>query len=218
MSAFSFASQYQQRPIPLEGAIVKIAWLANRYVPGEEPSRFAFVIQSWDTANKANELADYSVCTTWGYLNQRFYVLDVFRRKLDFPELKREVRVQYEKFRPTKVLIEDKSSGTQLIQEFRNEGAVPVEAYLPPHGADKIMRLIAQTNPFENGQVLLPRTAPWLEDYIAELTGFPGSRYFDQVDSTTQALDYMRNTLIGGFLHIPADVLARARIPRPRRF
>jgi predicted phage terminase large subunit-like protein len=88
----------------------------------------------------------------------------------------------------------DKASGTQLIQELKSEGIYEVTPYAPPPGTDKIMRLNAQTAPFENGSVLLPRNAPWLADYIAELTGFPGSRHGDQVDSTTQALDYLRTT------------------------
>ena len=67
-----------------------------------------------------------------------------------------------------------------------------IKAYLPPSGTDKIMRLHTQTHWFENGNVLLPQTASWLADYVMELTGFPGSKYDDQVDSTTQALDYMR--------------------------
>jgi predicted phage terminase large subunit-like protein len=218
MSTFSFASQYQQNPIPLEGAIVKIAWLSNRYEPGEEPARFSFVVQSWDTANKASDLADYSVCTTWGYLNKRFYLLHVFRAKFDFPDLKREARLRHEQFRPDKVLIEDKASGQQLIQELKADGLFAVEAYSPPPGADKIMRLITQTNPFENGQVLLPRHAPWLAEYVTELTGFPGSRYADQVDSTTQALDYMRNKLIGTAMPITDEMLVRARRPRRRQW
>jgi predicted phage terminase large subunit-like protein len=67
-----------------------------------------------------------------------------------------------------------------------------ITPYQPPPGNDKIMRLHAQTAWLENGLVLLPRTAPWLADYVTELTGFPGTKYDDQVDSTTQALDHLR--------------------------
>jgi predicted phage terminase large subunit-like protein len=116
------------------------------------------------------------------------------RRRLDFPSLKREVVRLREEFRPNKILVEDKASGTQLIQELKEAGIFETFAYAPPAGADKIMRLHAQTAPFENGAVFLPGDAPWLADYVNELTGFPGSRYADQVDSTTQALDYLRTT------------------------
>jgi predicted phage terminase large subunit-like protein len=104
----------------------------------------------------------------------------------------REVARLAERYRPDTILVEDKASGTQLIQDLTNEGRYEVTPYSPPAGADKIMRLHAQTALFENGKVLLPKEAPWLHDYIAEITGFPGSRYADQVDSTTQALDHLR--------------------------
>jgi len=193
ISAFSFASQYQQNPIPLGGAIVKTDWL-RFYDPGEEPAEFWLKLQSWDTANKSGELNDFSVCTTWAVTaDERYYLLDVFRKRLNFPDLKREVARQAARHSPHAVLVEDKASGTQLIQDLKNEGRIDITPYLPPSGADKVMRLHAQTALFENGRVLLPKDAPWLPDYITEITGFPGSRYADQVDSTTQALDYFRN-------------------------
>jgi predicted phage terminase large subunit-like protein len=89
-------------------------------------------------------------------------------------------------------VIEDKASGTQLIQDLRFEGLLGITEYKPPPGTDKIMRMHAQTAMFENGLVFLPRMASWLSDYVHELTGFPGTRHDDQVDSTTQFLDYIR--------------------------
>jgi predicted phage terminase large subunit-like protein len=199
ISSFSFASQYQQNPIPLGGAIVQTHWL-RFYEPGEEPAQFWFILQSWDTANKAGELNDFSVCTTWGIIDDRYYLLDVFRKRLNFADLKREVARQAERYSPDCILIEDKASGTQLIQDLKDQGRLHVEPYAPPHGADKIMRLHAQTDIIENGRALLPKRASWLPEYIAELTGFPGARYDDQVDSTTQALGHMRNNGGADFL------------------
>lgn len=189
---YNFQSQYQQEPSPPGGAIVKTAWL-NYYDSVDDIGAFPRIIQSWDTANKAGELNDYSVCTTWGVKQRRYYLLDVFRRKLTFPELKRAVRSQAARFKAKAIIIEDKASGTQLIQELRSEGVFGVKEYQPPTGTDKILRLHAQSTGFENGLVFLPRTAAWLGDYVTELTSFPGSKYDDQVDSTTQALDYLRN-------------------------
>jgi predicted phage terminase large subunit-like protein len=88
--------------------------------------------------------------------------------------------------------IEDKASGIQLIQELETELYSAVTPYKPPTGTDKIMRLHAQTDLFENGRVHLPKEAAWLADYVNEITGFPGTRHDDQVDSTAQALDHMR--------------------------
>ena len=89
-------------------------------------------------------------------------------------------------------MIEGKSSGTQLIQDLQNDGVWKVVEYKPPPGADKVMRLHACSDRFESGRVVLPRNAPWLDEYILELIGFPGTKHDDQVDSTTQALDYLR--------------------------
>ncbi len=94
------------------------------------PTRRPFdrIVQSWDTANKPSELADYSVCTTWGLKGPNFYLLNVFRKKLAYPELKRAVVEQDELFRPQAILIEDKASGTQLIQDLIGDGLSKVDA------------------------------------------------------------------------------------------
>jgi len=147
-------------------------------------------VQSWDTACKASELSDFSVCTTWGIAGTDLYLLDVLRRRMEYPELKRAVREQYERFRPSVVLIEDKASGTQLIQELVREGLYAVTRYQPQ--SDKVMRLHAQTAMIENGFVHLPDAASWLAAYLHELTSFPKGRHDDQVDSTAQMLDWFK--------------------------
>ena len=108
---YNFAGQYQQTPAPAGGGMVKEAWF-RRYRPEERAQSFDQVVQSWDTANKPSELADYSVCTTWGVKGPNFYLLNVLRKKLDFPNLKRAVREQADLFSPMTILIEDKASGT----------------------------------------------------------------------------------------------------------
>jgi predicted phage terminase large subunit-like protein len=188
---YNFASQYQQNPMPLGGAIVKIQWL-RYYDPDDLPSNFICVLQSWDTANKSGELNDYSVCTTWGVSGENYYLLSVFRRRLNYPDLKRAVQEQARQYKADKILIEDKASGTQLIQDLHYEGVYGVSPYEAPAGTDKMLRLYAQTAEFEGGRVWLPRSAPWLDTYMRELTTFPGSKYDDQVDSTTQALDDLK--------------------------
>ena len=175
--------------------MIKAAWL-RRYqrcqLPGRpgEAGGFDRIVQSWDTANKPSELADYSVCTTWGLKGQDFYLLNVFRKKLGFPELKRAVAEQNELFHPQAILIEDMASGTQLIQELIQERMSNVTRVKPD--GDKSMRLHAQSAVIENGFVWLPDEAPWLADAVAELTAFPMGRHDDQVDSTSQALAWAR--------------------------
>jgi predicted phage terminase large subunit-like protein len=118
------------------------------------------------------------------------YLLGVFRWRMEFPELKRRVRELADLWRATVVLIEDKSSGTQLIQELRADGFAAVQA-APANNDDKIMRLHAQTAKIENHFALFPEKAPWLEAYLSELTAFPNSKHDDQVDSTVNALAWL---------------------------
>ncbi len=189
LGAYNFAGQYQQAPSPLGGGLVKREWF-QIYEPGNLPARFNRVVQSWDTANKATELSDFSVCTTWGIIGKNAYLLHVLRRRMDYPDLKRAVREHQDLHRAGVVLIEDKASGTQLIQELVREGLHAVQRYRPE--LDKIMRLHAQTAMIENGFVHVPRTAPWLDDYLHELTTFPRARHDDQTDSTAQFLDWFK--------------------------
>ena len=137
-------------------------------------------MQSWDTANKATELSDYSVCTTWGITDKNLYLLGLLRRRLEYPDLKRAAAEQQALYNATVVLIEDKASGTQLIQELIAGGCHAVTRYQPT--LDKVMRLHAQTAMIENGFVHLPQTAPWLAEYLHEMTVFPKGRHDDQVE------------------------------------
>ncbi len=184
----NFAAQYQQRPAPAGGGMIKAAWLQRFRLA--DPPPFDRIVQSWDTANKPSELSDYSVCTTWGLKGPRFYLLNVLRKKLSYPELRRAVIEQNSLFRPQAIVIEDRASGTQLIQDLIDDGLSHVARFSPD--GDKIMRLHAQTAVIENGFVFVPEEAPWLADYLAELTAFPAGRWDDQVDSTAQFLAWAK--------------------------
>ncbi len=174
----NFAAQYQQRPAPAGGGMIKEVWF--RRFRRDETSRFDRIVQSWDTANKPSGLSDYSVCTTWGLEGPNFYLLNVLRKKLSYPELRRAVVEQDRLFRPQAIVIEDRASGTQLIQDLIDDGLSHVARFSPD--GDKIMRLHAQSAVIENGFVFLPEEAPWLADYLAELTTFPAGRWDDQVE------------------------------------
>src|SRR5438067_4188750 len=128
---YNFAGQYQQSPAPLGGGLVKAEWF-KRYRENELPERFDRIVQSWDTANKATELSDFSVCTTWGVSGKHVFLLGVLRRRLEYPAFKRAVRDQQGLFGATEVLIEDKASGTQLIQELIGDGCHGVTRYSRP--------------------------------------------------------------------------------------
>lgn len=194
LGEYHFSGQYQQAPAPRGGGMVKEAWF-KRYGPDELPDRFDRIIQSWDTANKPGDLNDYSACTTWGIKDKRIYLLNVMRKRLDYPSLKRAVQDQFAVYDPGVILIEDKASGTQLIQEMQEAGISVVTAYKSKY--DKIMRLDAQTGVIENGLVYVPTEAHWLAEYLYELSTFPKSKHDDQVDSTSQALEWLKQRVAG---------------------
>jgi predicted phage terminase large subunit-like protein len=192
---YNFAGQYQQAPAPLDGGLVKVGWFKT-YTAADRPAKFEIIFQSWDTANKSSELSDYSVCTTWGVNDKHLYLLDVYRKRIGYPELKRAVREQVGAFGAKTILIEDKASGTQLVQELLDEGVHAVKKYEPT--MDKTMRMHSVTSTIENGFIYLPDKAPWLAEYVHELAIFPNGKYDDQADSTSQALDWFKNAAMTG--------------------
>jgi predicted phage terminase large subunit-like protein len=187
---YNFASQYGQRPAPLGGGMVKSSWF-KVYSPEELPKEFELILQSLDSANKTSELSDYSVCTTWGLYDNHIYLLDVRRSRMEYPELRRAVKEQALLYKAQVVLIEDKASGTQLIQDLVADGVHSVTRYEPK--MDKVMRMHSVTSTIENGFVHIPVQAPWLAEFLHELSIFPNGRFDDQVDSVSQALDWIRN-------------------------
>lgn len=188
---YTFAGQYQQSPAPLGGGLIKSGWFKT-YVPKDLPEKFDLVFQSWDSANKPGELHDFSVCTTWGVQGKRIFLLQVFRKRFGYPALKRAVIEQMQAFDAKTVLIEDKASGTQLIQEFTSDGIYQVRKYEVT--MDKIMRMHSVSNIIENGFVHIPDQSVWLAEYLHELSTFPNGKYDDQVDSTSQALDWFKSS------------------------
>jgi predicted phage terminase large subunit-like protein len=184
-SAF-FSAQYLQSPTPPGGGLVKIEWFP-RFDLGQPP-KFDRIVQSWDTAVSSKELSSFSVCTTWGVQARQAYLIHVLRKRLEFPDLRRAVIFQARAFGARTVLIEDAASGASLIQDLRMElssirGCKPV--------GDKVIRMNGQTPHIENGVVYLPNEAPWLPDLEHELQMFDKGRYADQVDSISQALEFI---------------------------
>jgi len=187
-NAYVYSGQYMQNPVPCEGGMVKLKWF-NRY--NTPPSQYFRIVQSWDTAIKATESSDYSVCTTWAETKNSYVLLDIFRDKLEYPDLKRTVINYSAKYNPGAILIEDKASGQQLLQDLRRNTILPVISINPEK--DKITRMAAVSSMIEAGTVYLPNKATWLVDYEGEIGKFPLSKNDDQVDSTSQFLNWIRN-------------------------
>jgi predicted phage terminase large subunit-like protein len=182
---YVFAAQYQQDPIGRIGAFVSPEWFGTYDI---EPQA-GIVVQSCDTAIKTNVRSDWSVIITARYYQGRFYILDVWRKRVEFGELLSAIRSSCIRYRVDRLLIEDAASGQQLIQQLRSEpmSGVPFPIPITPIG-DKLLRFEAQASRIEAGQIVLPRTAPWLLDFLAEVTRFPGARHDDQADALAQML------------------------------
>jgi len=169
-----------------EGALLKREWMQPYTLV---PDKFERVVMSLDTAFKQGQANDYSVATVWGVTKTGFYLLDLVRAKLEFPALKATVLQLAEKWPPHVVLVEDKASGQSLIQALKQETRLPVLAVKVD--ADKVSRCNAITPTLEAGRVYVPHKAPWLEAFLDECLMFPFGSHDDQIDSMTQALNYM---------------------------
>ena len=183
---------YQGQPAAAEGVIVRREWLQS-YNTAPETKR---VIFSLDTAFKSTNSADYSVLQIWGEANTGFYLLHSWRGRAEFPALKKILIDFYDNWRPHFVLIEDAASGQSLLQELRVGTSLPCKPIRPDH--DKTARLTAVTPILETGRVFIPTQAPWLDDFVSEVCGFPNLKHDDQVDALTQALSFLRGR---GALH-----------------
>jgi predicted phage terminase large subunit-like protein len=178
----AYAAQYQQRPVSEASSLLRLEWFGQY----DELPQFTSVVQSWDCAVKAGISNDFSVCTTWGITDiGQFYLLDVLRDRLPYPELRREVTEQCNLHQPNYILVEDKASGQQLLQERRDLPLVAIN----PRG-DKEQRFLQCLGLLESGKVFLPQAASWRETFLSELIAFPISSHDDQVDSMTQFLLY----------------------------
>jgi predicted phage terminase large subunit-like protein len=200
-----WSAQYQQDPSAEEGAIVKREWW--QIWEGERPPVCQFIIQSWDTAFTKNERSDYSACTTWGVFykdedlnNAHIILLDAFKERLEFPELKSRAFQMYKEWEPDSFIVEAKASGAPLIYELRSMG-IPVQEFTPVRGNDKITRINSVADLFASGRIWAPRKR-WAEEVIEEMAAFPNSDHDDLVDSATQALIRFRK---GGFIRLETD-------------
>lgn len=200
-------AQYQQDPTSEEGALIKREWWKEWEKP--EPPSCEAIIQSWDTAFLKTQRSDYSACTTWGVFYHpnddgkdvpNLILLDSFKDKLEFPDLKRAAYEHYWEWEPDQMIVEKKASGAPLIFELRAMG-IPVTEFTPSRGQDKIARVNAVTDLFASGVVWAPATR-WADELIEECAAFPSGDHDDLVDSMTQALLRFRQ---GGWIRSSMD-------------
>jgi predicted phage terminase large subunit-like protein len=176
----------------LEGNLIKRDWI--RYFKGSPPRREGdYFVISWDTAMKASELADYSVATVWQIQDRgdKINLVDVVRGRFEYPELVAAASALWHKWKLagtySYLVIEDKGSGSSLIQSLKKERIYAHQHHDKLEG-DKVMRLTAQAAHFHADVVHFREDAPWLDELMAELLGFPDVRHDDEVDSISQAV------------------------------
>lgn len=218
----AWEAQYQGRPTPAEGGILKRHWFG---VYDRPDNHYYQIIQAWDTAFKTGSSSDYSACLTLGVGMHGLDVLDVYRARLEFPDLERALQDQHLAWStrfpgtPLSVLVEDKGSGQSLIQAarrwpHRNINVIPVSASRPN---EKMQRVNEVSPTIEAGRVRLPAQAHWLEDALTEWTSFPFGAHDDMTDALTMAI--ARADGIGHESSVAIDQSAFAPIEQsPRSF
>jgi predicted phage terminase large subunit-like protein len=197
-------AQYMQKPTSEEGALIKREWW--QIWEKDSPPECEFIIMSLDAAQEATNRADYNALTTWGVFyneetqNFAIILLNAIKKRMEYPELKKLVLEEYKEWQPDAFMVEKKSNGSALYQEFRRMG-VPVGEFTPGKGQDKIARVNAVSDLFASGIVFAPDHR-WAKEVIEECNDFPAGTNDDLVDSTTLALLRFRQ---GGFLRLPTD-------------
>jgi predicted phage terminase large subunit-like protein len=197
-------AQYMQSPTGDEGALIKREWWKDwkhKYPPKTE-----YIIQSYDTAFTKGTKSDYSAITTWGVFTteadgQNIILLDAFKDRYEFPELRRVAYQQYLDWKPDMVIIEAKASGLPLTHELRQMD-IPVINFTPSRGNDKHVRVNSVAPLFESGKIWAPMHEHFAQEVVEECAAFPFGEHDDYVDSTTQAIMRIRQ---GGMVRHPED-------------
>lgn len=183
---YNFQAQYQQNPIPEKGNVINFDWFKRYSVLPQDGRRRARIIQSWDTAMTEHDGSDYSVCVTAQVINKQYYILNVLRQRLLFPDLIKAIQREKAKYNAQEVFIENKASGIEVIQLLNRQGVRGIIA-IDPVGS-KEDRIAAQSTLVESGRVWIPEAAPWIEEFKREVNAFPRGTHDDQLDALAQLL------------------------------
>lgn len=208
MPIFQWNAQYQQNPTAEEGALVKREWW--RPWEKEDAPQCEYIIMTLDAAAESNNRADFSALLTWGVFiddtltegNPHIILLNAINVRVEFPELKDLTLREYREWEPDAFIVEKKSNGVPLFQEFRRMG-IPAHEFTPHRGTgDKVARLNAVADIFRSGMVWYPAGRRWAEEVVEQVAAFPASANDDMVDCTSMAMHRFRN---GGFINLNSD-------------
>ncbi|MBN9315281.1 MAG: phage terminase large subunit [Devosia sp.] len=211
LGSLVFSAQYQQEPLPREGNLVKTVWFKT-YTADDLTLGFDAIVASWDTASAANDNNDFSVGTVWGVKDNRYYLLRVYRERLEYPDLRRLILEVARRHSAGRVLLEKADSGRNLYADLIERDRHNRYRTVTPKGS-KEDRLAACSAIIEEGRVYLPESADWMPAFLREITGFPSTRHDDQVDSVSQFLNHMRRQS-GGRLKLSPE--GRPKLERKR--
>jgi predicted phage terminase large subunit-like protein len=205
MTAAKWSALYMQEPIPEEGSIFKESdfqiWKDKRPPPIE------FIVLSLDTAYSVKTTADYSAYSVWGVFQEKvldskgreqylpnLILIEADKKRWEYPELLRQVIEMNEYYKPDVILVENKASGQSLIPELRLMG-FPVLEFEPQKYGDKVMRANQVTPYFRAGRVWVPESQNFSTMLIRDMLEFPFGTSDDVVDTTTQCIIHLRNTM-----------------------
>ena len=198
ITAAVFAAHYMQDPAPEAGTLLKRGWLKWYDVRPVRQSGDQ-ILQSWDTAIKVKPTNDYSVCLTFLVRNNNeYYLLDVWRDKVEFPELCTAVARKAQEYKPNAILIEDQASGSPLIAHCQHLGMTGIIGKRST--VDKKDRMNGETAKLQAGSLILPKSAPWLDEFLIEYLAFPGGKHDDQMDALSQFLNWRTTAEEQGYL------------------
>lgn len=189
-----WAALYQQHPAPAGGALFKTEWF-KFYKETDLPKIFDTVLQSWDFTFKNSAGADNVCGSVWGVFNANIFLLDLVCKKMSFTESVEAIKEVTKKYPEAFIkLIEDKANGTAIIDVLKNSipGIIPITPT-----ESKVARANSVTPSFEAGNIFFPevRNKIWMKNYLLEMETFPNAAHDDQVDSTTQAINYIRRQI-----------------------
>ncbi len=187
---YNFEAQYQQNPVTLDGNMIKKDWLKYFDLSDKENifknDKINYCI-SIDCASGLGTENDFTAIAVFAIFSNKFYICDMYRLKIAYPELKIKIEEIINKYKPNNVLIEDKSNGSSMIQDLQQKytNIIPIK---PTKSKECRVNDILTT--LEAGHILIADKEKWTQELEIELLSFPACKHDDQVDAISQFINW----------------------------